>query len=182
MKSRSGLPHDIIIRSCGFKSRVLRPFYITTLQCMSVYFGGFGRIIWYSSVAVLNGHWDYWNKMTHWPIGRMMWRVWVTAAWHYRVAALLQTSTVALWPQMFKVSPTNQPKLLSPFLLIFSFSLSWCINYFNKSAKWHCGRHTTIKKTYDNLYEWFMVSGFREKDLRIGKNAQNNSYMYMLCN
>ena len=27
---------------------------------------------------------------------------------------------------------------------------------------------------------WLVV--FREKDLRIGKNAQNNSYMYMLRN
>ena len=44
----------------------------------------------------------------------------------------------------------------------------------NKSAKWHCGRHTTIKKNvvnYDNLYERFLVSGFREKDLRIGKKC-----------
>ena len=35
---------------------------------------------------------------------------------------------------------------------------------------------------YDNLYKWFLVSGFREKDQRIGKNAKNNSYMYMLSN
>ena len=29
-----------------------------------------------------------------------------------------------------------------------------------------------------------MISGFSEKDVRIGKNTENNSYMYMLhmCN
>ena len=28
----------------------------------------------------------------------------------------------------------------------------------NKSAKWHWGRHTPIKK----IYEWFLVSGLEE--------------------
>ena len=32
------------------------------------------------------------------------------------------------------------------------------------------------------IYEWFLISGLREKDLGIGKNAQNYSYMYMLRN
>ena len=32
------------------------------------------------------------------------------------------------------------------------------------------------------IYEWFLVSGLREKDVRIGKNAENNSYMYILHN
>ena len=32
------------------------------------------------------------------------------------------------------------------------------------------------------INEWLLVSVFKEKDLTIGKNAQNNSYMYILRN
>ena len=54
----------------------------------------------------------------------------------------------------------------------------------NKSAKWHCGRHTIIckkkiiKKNLINHDIWMIcVSGFREKDLRIWKmhKITNNS-------